>query len=75
MRAGYITTLGRVIWDALTVLALAWGGPFRAAPPRSGNLAGRQAHDEPRTGEAIGFEEDASAHRGHEPTRGEQADP
>jgi hypothetical protein len=29
MRAKYITTLGQVIWDALTLLALAWGGPFR----------------------------------------------
>ncbi len=33
MRAGYITRLGRVTWDAMTLLALAWGGPFRLPIP------------------------------------------
>ena len=46
MRVGYVTTLGRLTWDALTLLALAWGGPFRLPLDGPGQRRGRATpHD------------------------------
>jgi hypothetical protein len=33
---GVVASLGRVTWNALTLLALAWGGPFRLPVPGPG---------------------------------------
>jgi hypothetical protein len=48
---GVVASLARVTWDAPTLLALAWGGPFRLPVPGPGQPTRRASQRLSRTAE------------------------